>query len=189
MEAFTTIRSRVIPLVVDDVDTDQIIPARYLKITDRDGLAEGLFAEWRKDPEFALNDPKNEGVQILLSGSNFGSGSSREHAPWALMAGGFRCIVARSFADIFHNNALKNGLLPVTLEDEDHAALLAAREADPALAVDVDLPSQTISWGDHVAKFPIAPFPKRCMLEGIDSLDYLRAQLPTVESYESTRGW
>ena len=190
MQAFTTLASRVAPLLVDDVDTDQIIPARYLKITDRNGLAEGLFAEWRKDPGFVLNQPESEGAEILLSRHNFGSGSSREHAPWALVAGGFRCVIARSFADIFHSNALKNGLLPVELGEEAHAALVAARAADPALVVHVDLPAQEVRFGDaFAASFAIDPFAKRCLLEGIDSLDYLRAQVPAIEAYESARGW
>jgi 3-isopropylmalate/(R)-2-methylmalate dehydratase small subunit len=184
---FTELSARVAPLLADDVDTDQIIPARYLKVVDRSGLAEGLFAAWRLEPGFALNRPESEGAQILLAGSNFGCGSSREHAPWALLAGGFRCVIARSFADIFMNNALKNGLLPVALADDAHAALVSARQADPALEVRVDLHGQVVSFAGKEARFSVDPFARRCLLEGTDPLGYLLSQEEHVAAFERAR--
>jgi 3-isopropylmalate/(R)-2-methylmalate dehydratase small subunit len=185
---FDTLRSRVVPLLADDVDTDQIIPARFLKVTDRSGLGDGLFAEWRKDPGFVLNQPESEGAAILLAGKNFGCGSSREHAPWALLEGGFRCVVARSFADIFRNNALKNGLLPVALDDEAHAALREARAADPAVEVAVDLERQQVTFPGGEARFSVDPFARDCLLRGVDQLGYLRSHTAAIDAFEARRG-
>lgn len=190
-ERFTTLTSHMAVLPLDDVDTDQIIPARYLKVVDKEGLAEGLFAGWRyrsdgsPDPDFVLNRPEAQGAQILLAGSNFGCGSSREHAPWALLGWGFRAVIARSFADIFRNNALKNGLLPVAVDAEAHRALLDLAAADPRAPVTIDLPSQEVRLPDgRTAFFPIDPFAKRCLLEGIDQLGYLLSFEEQIRAYE-----
>ncbi len=190
-ERFTTLTSHMALLPLDDVDTDQIIPARYLKVVDKEGLAEGLFAGWRyrpdgsPDPDFVLNRPEARGAQILLAGNNFGCGSSREHAPWALLGWGFRAVIARSFADIFRNNALKNGLLPVAVGAEAHQALLDLAAADPRAQVTIDLASQTVRLPDgREAAFPIDPFAKRCLLEGIDQLGYLLSFEEQIRAYE-----
>jgi 3-isopropylmalate/(R)-2-methylmalate dehydratase small subunit len=176
MTPFSSFDSTVVLLPLDDIDTDQIIPARYLKGTDKAGLAEHLFADQRTRPGFPLLAPEANGAQILLAGANFGCGSSREHAPWALVAWGFRAIVARSFADIFRQNATKNSLLPVALEAAAYARVLEARTAAPDLALHVDLPSQRVSIaGDLGASFGFAidPFAKHCLVNGVDELGYL----------------
>ncbi len=192
MATFTTITSHVVVLDSDDVDTDQIIPARFLKVLRRDGLGASLFADWRYDasgaprPEFALNRPAASGAQILVAGANFGCGSSREHAPWALSGWGIRVVIAKSFADIFNGNALKNGVLPVVLDAEAHARIVALGASDAAARVTVDLASQTVTTPDGTAsRFPVDPFAKRCLLEGIDELDYLLSFLPRIEAHES----
>lgn len=185
MAEFTTLTSRVVPLPVDHVDTDQIIPARFLKVIDKAGLAEHLFADWRQDPSFVLNAPETRGAQILLAGDNFGCGSSREHAPWALVAFGFRAIVSTSFADIFKGNALKNGLLPVVVDAATHAELFAAREADAGLTLTVDLASQELRLpAGKVVAFPVDGFAKHCLLNGIDQLGYLRGFEAQIAAYE-----
>jgi len=181
----TTLESRVVPLPVSDVDTDQIIPARFLKVTSKDGLAQNLFADWRQDPSFVLNQPESEGAEVLLAGDNFGCGSSREHAPWALVAHGFRAVISTSFADIFKNNALKNGLLPIEVPKDVHERLFAARGADPAATVRVDLASQTLTIPDgDTVRFPIDDFAKHCLLEGIDQLGYLLSLEDEIKAYE-----
>ena len=185
--------SKVVPLLVDDVDTDQIIPARFLKTTSKEGLAEGLFAGWRTGPDgtprpdFVLNRPEMQGRQVLLVGSNFGSGSSREHAPWALTAWGFRAVVARSFADIFRTNALKNGLLPVELPAAAHARLVAQVTADPEAEVHVDLAASalTLPSGEAVT-FPVDPFAREMLLTGTDELGYLLSHADAIAAYEAT---
>lgn len=193
MQPFQTLTSRLLPLPIDNVDTDQIIPAGYLKVTDKAGLAEGLFAGWRylpdgsPDPDFPLNRPEGVGCQILLAGDNFGCGSSREHAPWALAGWGFRAIIGTSFADIFRNNALKNGLLPVTIGTETHRQLCHLVEQRPQTRVTIDLPSQTLSFPGGKAQFPIDPFNKLCLLEGLDPLGYLLKQIPEIEAFERQR--
>ncbi|MCB9596322.1 MAG: 3-isopropylmalate dehydratase small subunit [Sandaracinaceae bacterium] len=186
MKPFLELTSRVVPLVRDDIDTDQIIAARYLTVTDRSGLGEGLFAAWREDPSSPLNH--RDGASILLAGHNFGCGSSREHAPWALLAGGYRCVIARSFADIFRQNAQRNGLLPVALEEPAHARLLASLEMNPALDVRVDLFGRTVSWRDHLARFEIDDFARECLLGGVDSLGYLLAKSDAIGAFEARRG-
>jgi len=193
MQPFTTLHSLVIPLPRNDVDTDQIIPARYLKVTDKAGLADGLFAGWRylddgsPNPDFPLNQPRYQDAQILLAGDNFGCGSSREHAPWALAGWGIRAIIATSFADIFRNNALKNGLLPVTVEQETHARLISALETEPGLEVEIDLPAQELILPDgYEAQFPIDSFSKKCLLEGIDQLGYLLNHQADIAAYETS---
>jgi 3-isopropylmalate/(R)-2-methylmalate dehydratase small subunit len=190
MQPFQTLTSRLLPLPVDNVDTDQIIPASYLKVTDKDGLAEGLFAGWRyladgsPNPDFPLNRPDCAGCRILLAGDNFGCGSSREHAPWALAGWGFRAIIGTSFADIFRNNALKNGLLPVIVDPVTHSQLCRLAEEQPQAEVSVDLPSQTMSFPGGEAQFPIDPFNKLCLLEGLEPLGYLLKQISLIEAFE-----
>ena len=195
MQSFERLTSRVIPIPYNDVDTDQIIPARYLKVTDKSGLAEGLFSVWRylpdgqPNPEFPLNRESTQDAQILLAGDNFGCGSSREHAPWALIGWGIRVVMAISFADIFRNNALKNGLLPVEVAGDFHRQLLMRVDADPDLEVTVDLEEQTVQLPDGLtASFPIDPFSKNCLLEGIDQLGYLLKHEPQITAYEQSTG-
>ena len=191
-EPFRPFTSRLVPLLADNVDTDQIIPARFLKVTDKAGLGEGLFADWRYDadgrprPGFVLNRPEMAGRQVLLAGDNFGAGSSREHAPWALRAFGFRAVLATSFADIFRANALKNGLLPVELPADVHAGLVAAVEADPDAEVTVDLEAETLTLpGGRRVGFTVDPFARRMLLEGTDELGYLLGHAEAVAAYEN----
>jgi 3-isopropylmalate/(R)-2-methylmalate dehydratase small subunit len=187
MTPFTSFDSTVALLPLDDIDTDQIIPARYLKGTIKTGLGERLFADWRTRPDFPLLAPEAKGAQILLAGANFGCGSSREHAPWALVDWGFRAIVARSFADIFRQNATKNGLLPVALNDADYARVLAARTENPKLQLHVDLPGQRLSIvGDATASFELAidPFAKHCLVNGVDELGYILSFADRITAHE-----
>jgi 3-isopropylmalate/(R)-2-methylmalate dehydratase small subunit len=183
--------STVIPLLADNVDTDQIIPARYLKGTSKDGLGEGLFADWRYDGDgspregFVLNRPEMAGRAVLLAGANFGSGSSREHAAWALRAFGIRAVLAPVFADIFRNNALKNGLLPVELPADAHAELASRVDADPGAEVTVDLEAETVTLpGGRAVGFHVDPFARQMLLDGTDELGYLLAQGAAVAAYE-----
>jgi 3-isopropylmalate/(R)-2-methylmalate dehydratase small subunit len=194
MNRFTRVRSRVVLLPLDNIDTDQIIPARFLKAIDKQGLAEQLFSYWRYDsegsprPEFALNRPEAEGAEVLLAGDNFGCGSSREHAPWALLGWGIRAVVATSFADIFKENALKNGLLPVALDAATHARLLSLLEADAAAEVAVDLESTTLTLPDgSTAEFPVDPFARHCLLQGLDQLGYIFSFNDRIEAYERSK--
>ena len=191
MEPFTTLTSKLVPLPNENVDTDQIIPARFLKTTNKAGLGENLFADWRYNPDgspkpdFVLNRPEMQGRKVLLAGDNFGCGSSREHAPWALLGWGFRAVISTSFADIFYNNALKNGLLPVVVDAETHRRLFQLVEADPDVEVTIDLPAQVLRLPDGTAvAFPIDGFSKRCLMAGIDQLGYLLEQMPHIEAYE-----
>ncbi len=192
MEPFTTLTSTVVAMPTTDVDTDQIIPARFLKTITKDGLGQNLFADWRYNEDgtpktdFVLNQPEAQGVQILLAGDNFGCGSSREHAPWALMDYGFKAIISTSFADIFRNNSLKNGLLPVEVDEDTHQQLLSLVEEDPGLTLKIDLESQTVLLPDgRAAHFPIDGFSKTCLLEGLDQLGYLQKQLDATLAYEA----
>jgi 3-isopropylmalate/(R)-2-methylmalate dehydratase small subunit len=194
MRTFTTLTSRVVPLPRRDVDTDQIIPARFLKVTDKLGLGEHLFAGWRyveggePDPSFILNDPAVQGAEILLAGDNFGCGSSREHAPWALVAWGLRAVVSTSFADIFRSNALKNGLLPVVVDGGVHEALFAARARDPGMTLTIDLVREALVLPDGAeASFPVDAFSKRCLIQGLDELGYLLSHQASIEAHESAR--
>ncbi len=194
MAKFTTLTSHTVPLPAENVDTDQIIPARFLKVTDKHGLGDSLFCDWRylKDgspnPEFVLNEPASQGAQILIAGDNFGSGSSREHAPWALVGWGFRAIISTSFADIFKSNSLKNGLLPVEVSPEVHKQLMEAVQLDRATQITIDLPTQSVSGlGSLEATFPIDEFSKHCLLEGIDQLGYLLSFDDQITNYEQQR--
>jgi 3-isopropylmalate/(R)-2-methylmalate dehydratase small subunit len=182
---FTQLTSRTVALLDADIDTDQIIPARYLKGTDKAGLGDALFADWRARPGFPIGTPEAKGAEILIAGPNFACGSSREHAPWALVAGGFRAVISTSFADIFRGNALKNGLVPVVVPPAVHAALVAARTADPALAVTIDLEAQELrALGIPATPFTVDSFARRCLLDGVDELGFLLKHLPEIESYE-----
>ena len=187
--------SRVVPLPHSDVDTDQIIPARYLKVTDKNGLAEGLFFEWRYHPdgtpkaEFPLNRAEYQGAQIMVAGDNFGCGSSREHAPWALTGWGIRAVVSTRFADIFHNNAVKNGLLLVLVGVEAQSKIFELTARDPSVQVTIDLDSQRLVFPDGSnVQFPIDPFDKRCLLEGVDQLGYLLNYTVQIQAYEKAHG-
>ncbi len=186
-----TFTSRLVPLPIDNIDTDQIIPARFLKTTDKTGLGKDLFCDWRyygdgrPKPDFILNQPRAEGAAVLLAGDNFGCGSSREHAPWALLGSGFRAVISTSFADIFRNNSLKNGLLPIVVDAATHAELLGVAREDPAAEVEVNLASQTLRLpSGRSVTFPIDGFSKHCLLSGVDQLGYLLQKVPAVEAYE-----
>lgn len=192
MEPFTQIHSAVISLPVDNIDTDQIIPARYMKITDKKGLGKNLFNDWRYDsagdprPDFVLNQPASQGREILFAGDNFGCGSSREHAPWALTGWGIRAVISTLFADIFRNNSLKNGLLPIQLSENDYRALQEALAGNPDLEITIDLSGQEVILPDGRAfPFPINSFSKTCLLQGVDELGYLLGHMPQIEAFES----
>ena len=194
MEPFKTLTSRVIVVPIDNVDTDQIIPAAYLKATTKTGLSKGLFSNWRylpdgsPDPAFALNRPENQGATILLAGDNFGCGSSREHAPWALTDFGFHAVISTSFADIFRNNSLKNSLLPVILDPKDYQALLAVLNANPQTELIIELAEQAVVLPDGRAfGFPIDAFSKTCLLDGVDELGYLLKLDPEISRFEQQR--
>jgi 3-isopropylmalate/(R)-2-methylmalate dehydratase small subunit len=190
-DPFQTFASAVIPLLAENIDTDQIIPARYLKTTEKTGLASVLFNDWRyladgsPNPEFVLNHPEMHGRRILLAGANFGSGSSREHAPWALTAWGIRAILAPSFADIFRSNALKNGLLPIVVSDEEHALFVALVATDPARELTVDLEHQVVHLPDDLdIPFRVDGFARQMLLAGTDELGWLLAHDGTIDTYE-----
>ena len=187
MEPIRVIRSKTVVLPRENVDTDQIIPARFLKVTDKKGLGQGLFSDWRyaqdgsPRPDFVLNRPEARGCAILVTGDNFGCGSSREHAPWALVDAGIRAVISTRIADIFRNNALKNGLLPIVLDPASHAKLLAA----PGAPVRIDLEAQTVTLPDGgTARFPIDGFSRHCLLNGVDELGFLLSQEADIARYE-----
>lgn len=194
MEKFTKFTSRLAPLPIDNIDTDQIIPARFLKTISKVGLGDNLFYDWRYQadgtpkPEFLLNQPRGHAAKILLAGDNFGCGSSREHAPWALVQYGFRAVISTSFADIFRGNAVKNSLLPIAIPPDKHKALFAAVEANSEAEATVDLASETLTLPDGSAvPFSIDPFAKYCMLQGVDELGYILQAEQDISSYESRR--
>ena len=191
MEPFKSLTSHIVAIPAENIDTDQIIPARFLKTTGKTGLGANLFADWRYNadgslrPDFPLNQPAAPGAQILLAGGNFGCGSSREHAPWALTDFGFQAVVSTSFADIFRNNALKNGLLPVVVDAETHLQLLSLVAEDPGTKLAIDLESQTLRLPDgRQVNFPLDGFSKTCLLEGIDQLGYLLKHEARIAAYE-----
>jgi 3-isopropylmalate/(R)-2-methylmalate dehydratase small subunit len=192
-EPFASFTSRVIPLAAENVDTDQIVPARFLKVTDKEGLAEALFCDWRfesdgslRQPPFVLDRPEMAGRQILLAGDNFGTGSSREHAPWALRAWGIRAILSTSFADIFRSNALKNGLLPIEVEAERHRQLLELVASDPEVQLSVDLDTQLVHLpGDEDLPFDVDPFARLMLLSGTDELGYLLGRQADIDAWEA----
>jgi 3-isopropylmalate/(R)-2-methylmalate dehydratase small subunit len=189
MEPIRVIESRTVVIPRENVDTDQIIPARFLKTTDKKGLGKALFSDWRygpdgaPKPDFVLNRPEAEGCAVLVAGDNFGCGSSREHAPWALVDHGFRAVISTRIADIFRNNALKNGLVPVVLEPAAHAKLAAA----PGARVRIDVAAQTVSLPDGTsAPFPLDAFSKYCLLNGVDELGFLLSQEEAIAAYEKS---
>jgi 3-isopropylmalate/(R)-2-methylmalate dehydratase small subunit len=191
MAQFTTLTSRMVSLPVNDIDTDQIIPARFLKATDKNGMGDNLFADWRYKADgspkvdFILNKPEAAGCQILLAGDNFGCGSSREHAPWALAGFGFRAVISTSFADIFRNNALKNGLLPIVVHEETQSLLLDLADEAPRAELTIDLASQTLSYPGGSITFPIDPFNKICLLNGVDELGYILGFEKEIAEFEA----
>jgi 3-isopropylmalate/(R)-2-methylmalate dehydratase small subunit len=194
MLKFTTFQSRVLPMPVDNIDTDQIIPARFLKTISKEGLDKQLFYDWRYDaegnpkPEFLLNQPQAKGAEILLAGDNFGCGSSREHAPWALTQFGFRAVISTSFADIFKGNALKNSLLPIVVPADVAAELFKSVEQDPSYTVAIDLATQTLKLpSGKTVEFPVDAFSKHCLLEGVDELGYIQGQDDAIAAYEQSR--
>jgi len=194
MKPFRTLTSKIIPLPYRNIDTDQIIPARYLKVTDKNGLAEGLFYDWRyqddgsPNPEFVLNQPEYQGAKILLAGDTFGCGSSREHAPWALTGWGIRAVISTSFGDIFRNNALKNGLLPVIVDEETHQSLFDLTLEAPQAEITIDLENLNVGLpGGASVEFPIDPFARKCLLEGVDQLGYIQSFEDQITAYESKR--
>ncbi len=185
-----TIESKTVVVAIDNIDTDQIIPARFLKTVSMEGLGENLFLDWRylpdgsPNPDFALNKPSAKGAEILVAGDNFGCGSSREHAPWALKQYGFKAIISTSFADIFKGNALKNGLLPIIMPPDIHAELLKWS----GITLKIDLATQTVTLaGGRTVEFPIDPFAKQCLIEGVDELGYMLNQQPAIAAYEAKR--
>jgi 3-isopropylmalate/(R)-2-methylmalate dehydratase small subunit len=190
--AFETFTSAVIPLPADNVDTDQVIPARFLKTTDKSGLADALFNDWRylpdgsPNPDFILNQPEMQGRRILLTGDNFGTGSSREHAPWALTAWGIRAIISTSFADIFRSNALKNGLLPIAVPPDTHRRMTELAAADPDVQLTVDLEAQAVHLpGDEDVPFDVDPFAKRMLLAGTDEIGWVMGKETEIARWEA----
>jgi 3-isopropylmalate/(R)-2-methylmalate dehydratase small subunit len=194
MKPFTNFESRIVPLPINDVDTDQIIPARFLKTISKQGLAQQLFYDWRYDgqgrpkPDFILNQPRAKGAEVLLAGDNFGCGSSREHAPWALTQFGFRAVISTSFADIFRGNALKNSLLPIVVPADVHQALFAAIEKDPDARVKIDLATQKLALPDgRAVEFPVDAFSKQCLMDGVDELGYILKRDAAITAFEAHR--
>jgi 3-isopropylmalate/(R)-2-methylmalate dehydratase small subunit len=194
MKPFTNFESRVLPLPINNVDTDQIIPARFLKTVSKQGLDQQLFNDWRYDaqgnpnPDFILNQPQARGAQVLLAGDNFGCGSSREHAPWALTQFGFRAVISTSFADIFKQNSLKNSLLPIVVPADVHGELFDAVAKNPDVTVKIDLPKQTLTTpSGRQVEFPVDSFSKHCLVEGVDELGYILKHEPQIAEYESHR--
>lgn len=188
---FTTLTSRVVALPIENIDTDQIIPARYLKAIDKVGMGAHLFADWRYDaagnpkPDFVLNQPRARDARILLAGDNFACGSSREHAVWALTDFGFRAVISTSIADIFRNNALKNGLLPIVVDAATHRELFALVAANPDAELTIDVAAQTLTLPNgRVVTFDLDAFAKTCLLEGVDELGYLLARQEAIQAYE-----
>lgn len=194
MQKFQTITSTYVPLPIENVDTDQIIPARFLKATTREGFGNNLFADWRYDkegnpkPDFVLNDPTYSG-EILVAGKNFGSGSSREHAAWAIAGYGFKVVVSSFFADIFRNNALNNGVLPVVVSSNFLNSLFESVQKNPKATITVDLEAQTIRNNEtgEQESFEINAYKKECLLKGLDDIDYLLSNKDKIEAYEKKR--
>src|SRR5579859_6845413 len=192
MDPVTTFTSTIVALPIENIDTDQVIPARFLKTTNKSGLGTQLFADWRysgdgtPNSDFVLNRADVRGAQILVAGNNFGCGSSREHAPWALQDYGFRAVISTYFASIFYNNALKNGLLPITVDQETYYQLVSLFEEDPTTSVTVDLQNQSLLLpGGQRVTFPIDSFARHCLLNGVDQLGFLLADDEAISSYET----
>lgn len=196
MQPFHELTATAVPLREENVDTDQIIPARYLTAVTKEGMGDGLFSSWRylaggvPNPDFVLNKPQFNGAEVLIAGRNFGSGSSREHAVWAITEYGFKCVIAPVFADIFYNNSLKNGLLPVPLPEETVQFLWDLVEEDPTTTIEVDLPNQKVYLPDgQVFSFEIDPFRKMCLLEGVDDMGYILLKEPAIAAFEAKQPW
>lgn len=193
MEKLSHIQGSIVAIPVNDIDTDQIIPARFLKVTDKAGLGKAAFCDWRyqddgetPNPDFILNNPDYAGASVLVAGDNFGCGSSREHAPWALMGAGFKTVISTNFADIFRNNALKNGLLPIVVDADTQQQLFSLAEEDPSTTVSVDVEAQTLTLPDgRAVRFPLDGFSKYCLLNGVDQLGYLLDLDEEVQAYEA----
>ena len=191
MAQFTSLTSRALAIPVNDIDTDQIIPAQFLKVTDKNGLADALFYNWRynddKSPkaDFIINKPESQGAQIILAGDNFGCGSSREHAPWALTSWGIRAVISTSFADIFRNNSLKNGLIPIIVDEATHKMLFDLVEEAPRAELTVDLATQTVTFPGGSFTFPIDAFNKTCLLNGVDELGYIMGFEKDIAAFEA----
>ena len=191
MEPITKFTGSLAPLPINDIDTDQIIPARYLKVTDKNGLGAACFSDWRYNADgspkddFVLNKPEYRSAAVLVGGNNFGCGSSREHAPWALLGAGFKAVISTYFADIFRGNALKNGLLPVVVDADTHRQLISLAQEDPAAQVTVDLESQTVMMPDgRSVGFPVDAFSRYCLLNGVDQLGFLLNLDEQVAAFE-----
>jgi len=191
VDPILSLKSRTVVMPSTNIDTDQIIPARFLTTTTREGLGKSLFADWRYDqdgkprPDFVLNLTQSQGCAVLVAGRNFGCGSSREHAPWALVDYGFRAVVSTEIADIFRNNSLKNGLLPIVVDEATHAWLLA----HPGAEVTIDLETRSLSLPDgQVISFPLENFARYCLMHGVDELGFLQSKLPDIERYEQAHG-
>ncbi|MCY3780452.1 MAG: 3-isopropylmalate dehydratase small subunit [Chloroflexi bacterium] len=192
MEKLSHIQGTIVSIPVNDIDTDQIIPARFLKVTDKAGLGNAAFCDWRyledgetPNPDFILNKPEYRGASVLIAGDNFGCGSSREHAPWALLGAGFKAVISTDFADIFRNNALKNGLLPIVVDADTQQQLFSLAEEDPSTALTVDVEAQSLTLPDgREVRFPLDGFSKYCLLNGVDQLGYLLALDDEVQNFE-----
>jgi 3-isopropylmalate/(R)-2-methylmalate dehydratase small subunit len=192
-EPYTTVSSKLIPLAAENVDTDQIIPARFLKTTEKSGLADALFNDWRylpdgsPNPDFILNKPEMQGRQVLLVGDNFGAGSSREHAPWALTSWGIRAVISTSFADIFRSNSLKNGLLPIVVDPATHQRLWDMIDADPDAGVTIDLAEQGMLLPDGTTyDFEVDPFARQMLLAGTDEIGWVLQRSEAIDAWEAT---
>ncbi|MGA1384564.1 MAG: 3-isopropylmalate dehydratase small subunit [Steroidobacteraceae bacterium] len=190
MKPITTLRSRTVVMPSTNIDTDQIVPARFLTTTSKEGLGEALFADWRYDaqgkpkPDFILNKPEAAGCRILVAGRNIGCGSSREHAPWALVDYGIQAVISTEIADIFKNNSLKNGLLPIVVDESTHAWLIA----HPGIEIEVNLASATLNIPNHSPiSFPVDPFARYCLMNGVDELGFLLSKNSAIEAYEGRR--
>lgn len=194
MEKLRNIEGSIVGMPVNDIDTDQIIPARFLKVTDKAGLGKAAFCDWRyledgetPNPDFILNQPQYAGASVLVAGNNFGCGSSREHAPWALLGAGFKAVISTDFADIFRNNALKNGLLPIVVDRDTQQQLFSLADEDPGTTVSVDVEAQALTLPDgRRVNFPLDGFSKHCLLHGVDQLGYLLALEDDVQAYEAS---
>ncbi|MBA3874545.1 MAG: 3-isopropylmalate dehydratase small subunit [Anaerolineae bacterium] len=191
MEPIKKFTGSMVALPNNDIDTDQIIPARYLKATDKNGMGQACFADWRYNadgspkPDFPLNQPEYKNAQVLIGGHNFGCGSSREHAPWALMGAGFKAVISTYFADIFTGNSLKNGLLPIKVDEQTHQQLISIAQEDPTAQISVDLESQQVILPDgRAVKFPIDSFSRYCLLNGVDQLGFLLNLDSDIQNFE-----
>ena len=190
MEKFTTLKTTGTPLPIENIDTDQIIPARFLKATDKKGFGDNVFRDWRyhkddqENPDFVLNDMRYKGSEVLVAGDNFGCGSSREHAAWAIVGYGYKVVISSFFADIFKGNALNNGLLPIQVTPEFLKGMLETITANPNTAIQVDLKNQQVQYNDNSTSFEIDPYKKVCLINGYDDIDFLVSKKAEIEDFE-----